>query len=104
MYFILCSFCFKICFVFRENARDYYEKASNAEQLVKCYQMLEDYDALEKMVTNLPDKHPLLVQIASVFSSVGMCSQAVSAFVKVSFVCVHDRNSFKKIRANLNTA
>lgn len=74
--------------MFRENARDYYEKASNDEQLVKCYQMLEDYDTLEKMVTNLPDKHPLLVQIASVFSSVGMCSQAVSAFVKVSFVCV----------------
>ena len=54
------------------------------EQLVKCYQILEDYDALEKMVTNLPDKHPLLAKIADSFSSVGMCSHAVSAFVKVS--------------------
>lgn len=45
--------------------------------------MLEDYAALETSVANLTDKHPLLSTIGSMFASVGMCSQAVSAYIKV---------------------
>ncbi|XP_075212960.1 intraflagellar transport protein Oseg4 [Lycorma delicatula] len=65
-----------------ESAKEYYEKARNIEKLVKCYHMLEDYEALQTTVTTVPDKHPLLAQIGEIFVSVGMCSQAVTTFVK----------------------
>lgn len=68
---------------FRENAREYYEKSRNTDRLIQCYQLLEDYDALEKMAETLPDKHPLLKEIGEIFMSVGMCSQAVTVFLKV---------------------
>jgi len=45
--------------------------------------MIEDYAALESLVSSLTDKHALLLTIAEMFSSVGMCSQAVAAFIKV---------------------
>ncbi|KAK9510816.1 hypothetical protein O3M35_005521 [Rhynocoris fuscipes] len=69
-----------------EAAKEYYEKAHNTEQLVKCYQLLEDYEALEKIVSTLPDKHPLLKEIGEIFVSVGMCSQAVSTYIKCGLV------------------
>lgn len=71
----------------REGAREYYEKGRNQEKLIKCYYMLEDYTALETSVANLTDKHPLLSTIGSMFASVGMCSQAVSAYIKVKLNC-----------------
>lgn len=73
-------------FISRESAKEYYEKARNTEKLVKCYHMLEDYDALQTTATALPDKHPLLTQIGEIFVSVGMCSQAVTTYVKVSLM------------------
>lgn len=78
-----------------EGAREYYEKGRNQEKLIKCYYMLEDYAALETSVANLTDKHPLLSTIGNMFASVGMCSQAVSAYIKLGAVktavdtCVH---------------
>ena len=44
--------------------------------------MLEDYEGLEKMVGTLPENHALLPEIASMFLTVGMCEQSVSAFSK----------------------
>ncbi|RZF44312.1 hypothetical protein LSTR_LSTR006862 [Laodelphax striatellus] len=64
------------------SAKEYYEKANNVEKLVKCYQILENYEALETLMTSLPEKHPLLSQIGEIFVSVGMCHQAVITFVK----------------------
>jgi WD repeat-containing protein 35 len=68
----------------RENAKEYYQKAGNTERLIQCYQQLEDYAALEKMVAELPEKHPLLPRIAEIFVTMGMCQEAVSTYVKVN--------------------
>ncbi|KAJ9582947.1 hypothetical protein L9F63_022708, partial [Diploptera punctata] len=65
-----------------EGAREYYEKGRNQEQLVKCYYMLEDYETLENMANNLPENHNLLPNIGEMFASVGMCAQAVTAYIK----------------------
>lgn len=51
--------------------------------MVKCYQLLEEYESLQKLVSQLPEKHQLLKEIAEIFLSVGMCSQAVVTYVKV---------------------
>ncbi|XP_067008662.1 WD repeat-containing protein 35 [Anabrus simplex] len=69
-----------------EGAREYYEKGRNQEQLVQCYYMLEDYAALETCVANLPENHNLLSIIGEMFASVGMCSQAVTAYLKCNQV------------------
>ncbi|CAB0010982.1 unnamed protein product, partial [Nesidiocoris tenuis] len=66
----------------RESAREYYEKSQNIDRLMLCYQLLGDYEAMEKIAETLPEKHPLLKEIGDVFVSVGMCSQAVSVFIK----------------------
>ena len=48
-----------------------------------CYYNLEDFVALESLVKSLSDTTPLLPIIAEQFASVGMCHQAVAAFLKV---------------------
>ena len=67
-----------------EGAREYYEKGRNQEQLVTCYYMLEDYAALENTASSLPDNHSLLPAIGEMFTSVGLCAQAVAAYIRVS--------------------
>ena len=42
----------------------------------------EDYAGLEKLITVLPDGSPLLRDIGHKFASVGMSTEAVSAFLK----------------------
>ncbi|BES89664.1 WD repeat-containing protein 35-like [Nesidiocoris tenuis] len=69
-----------------ESAREYYEKSQNIDRLMLCYQLLGDYEAMEKIAETLPEKHPLLKEIGDVFVSVGMCSQAVSVFIKSGLV------------------
>uniref|UniRef100_A0A6V7J502 Uncharacterized protein n=1 Tax=Bracon brevicornis TaxID=1563983 RepID=A0A6V7J502_9HYME len=65
-----------------ESAREYYEKGRNMEKLIQCYYKLEDYDLLAEVVDQLPDKSPTLKAVARMLSSVGMCPQAVSAYIK----------------------
>nr|CAD7203908.1 unnamed protein product [Timema douglasi] len=64
------------------DAREYYEKGHNLKKCVECYYMLEDYDALKKCSAGLAENHPLLPTIADMFTSVGMCFEAVAAYVK----------------------
>lgn len=52
--------------------------------LVQCYYALEDFEALEVTIDVLSDRHPLLLKIAEMFVSVGLCSAAVTAYTKVS--------------------
>ncbi|CAH3191381.1 unnamed protein product [Porites evermanni] len=66
-----------------QNAVTYYVQGRNQARLAECYYMLEDYSGLEKMVNTLPENHALLSEIAGMFSAVGMCEQAVTAFTKV---------------------
>lgn len=90
----------------------YYLQGRNQERLAECYYMLEDYDGLERLTTELPDNHKLLPvssvcrydisfglyldvsvigvpslqsvfqEIGQMFATVGMCEQAVKAYLK----------------------
>ncbi|XP_016132225.1 WD repeat-containing protein 35 [Sinocyclocheilus grahami] len=77
------------------NAVQYYLQGRNQERLAECYYMLEDYDGLERLANSLPENHKLLPDIGQMFVTVGMCEQAVSAFLKCNQpkaavdACVH---------------
>lgn len=51
--------------------------------LTQCYYKLEDYDALEGLISVIDERHPLLNIIAKMFVSVGRCSSAVAAYLKM---------------------
>jgi WD repeat-containing protein 35 len=63
------------------NAAQHYVKAGNNAALVDTYYFLEDYDALERLIPNLPEGSQLLLDIGNKFTSVGLCEQAVQAFL-----------------------
>ncbi|XP_010201833.1 WD repeat-containing protein 35 isoform X2 [Colius striatus] len=77
------------------NAVQYYVQGRNQERLAECYYMLEDYQGLENLANSLPENNKLLPDIACMFVRVGMCEQAVSAFLKCNRpkdavdTCVH---------------
>uniref|UniRef100_A0A2K5JCK1 WD repeat-containing protein 35 n=1 Tax=Colobus angolensis palliatus TaxID=336983 RepID=A0A2K5JCK1_COLAP len=77
------------------NAVQYYVQGRNQERLAECYYMLEDYEGLENLAISLPENHKLLPEIAQMFVRVGMCEQAVTAFLKCNQpkaavdTCVH---------------
>ncbi|KFO69739.1 WD repeat-containing protein 35, partial [Cuculus canorus] len=77
------------------NAVPYYIQGRNQERLAECYYMLEDYQGLENLANSLPENNKLLPDIAYMFVRVGMCEQAVSAFLKCNRpkdavdTCVH---------------
>ncbi|NXQ88879.1 WDR35 protein, partial [Nyctibius grandis] len=77
------------------NAVQYYIQGRNQERLAECYYMLEDYQGLENLANSLPENNKLLPDIAYMFVRVGMCEQAVSAFLKCNRpkdavdTCVH---------------
>uniref|UniRef100_A0A8D0Y2J8 WD repeat-containing protein 35 n=1 Tax=Sus scrofa TaxID=9823 RepID=A0A8D0Y2J8_PIG len=79
----------------RLNAVQYYVQGRNQERLAECYYMLEDYEGLENLANSLPENHKLLPEIAQMFVRVGMCEQAVMAFLKCNQpkaavdTCVH---------------
>ncbi|XP_071854382.1 WD repeat-containing protein 35-like isoform X2 [Apostichopus japonicus] len=64
------------------NAVTYYVQGNNQERLADCYYMMEDFDGLNKMADALPENHKLLPDIAKMFISVGMCTEAVTAYLK----------------------
>lgn len=65
-----------------ESAKQYYEKGRNLEKVVQCYYKLEEYLELAATVDQLPDKSPILKTVARMLASVGMCPQAVTAYLK----------------------
>ncbi|XP_036431101.1 LOW QUALITY PROTEIN: WD repeat-containing protein 35 [Colossoma macropomum] len=77
------------------NAVQYYLQGRNQERLAECYYMLEDYEGLERLANSLPENHKLLPDIGQMFVTVGMCEQAVSAYLRCSQpkaavdACVH---------------
>lgn len=61
----------------------YYERADNVEKLIDCYAYTDDYEALEKIMGKLPEKHPLLEKVARKFATEGVFPQLVEAYIKV---------------------
>ena len=62
----------------------YYELGHCEDRLLRAYYMLEDFSGLEKLADNLPESHKDLAKIGKIFAAVGMCDQAVNAFIRVS--------------------
>lgn len=71
---------------FRESAKEYYEKAHHIDGLMDSLYHLEQYEELEGCVQRLPEKSPLLGKLGQMLSSVGMCNQAVAAYLKMGDV------------------
>ncbi|KAF7991771.1 hypothetical protein HCN44_010572 [Aphidius gifuensis] len=65
-----------------ESAKEYYEKGRNIDELIQCYYKLENYEELAKIIDQLPDKSLTLKTLARMLASVGMCPQAVAAYIK----------------------
>lgn len=51
--------------------------------LVQCFYHLEDFAGLMKLTEVLTEGQPLLADIGAKLQSVGLCSDAVAAFLKV---------------------
>lgn len=68
--------------IYRESAKEYYEKAHDIEGLMESLYHLEHFDDLENCVNKLPEKSPLLGKLGQMLASVGMCDQSVMAFLK----------------------
>ena len=65
-------------------AREFYDLAGDVEKRASCYYRLEDFDALEKLLSNLPERHPLLGELGRMFESVGLHTPAVDAYLRAN--------------------
>ncbi|XP_071961535.1 WD repeat-containing protein 35-like isoform X2 [Antedon mediterranea] len=69
-----------------QQAVTYYVQGRNQERLAECYYMLEDFNGLQKLADALPENHKLLPEISAMFVTVGMCEEAVTAYLKCNNV------------------
>ena len=51
--------------------------------LLDCFYMLEDFQGLVTLTEVLPEGDPLLLSLGEKLQSVGLCSEAVVAYLKV---------------------
>lgn len=66
-----------------ESAKEYYDKAHYIEGLMDSLYHLEQYNELEECIQKLPEESTLLLKLGQMLESVGMCDQAVSAYLKM---------------------
>lgn len=59
-----------------------FQTAGNLEQQVNCAYILDDYDALKSLVDQIPERTKFLGDVGAKFMSVGLCHEAVSAFLR----------------------
>jgi hypothetical protein len=59
-------------------------QARNTSMLAQCFYHLEDFGSLTKLVEVLTEGQPMLADIGKKLQSVGLCTEAVAAFTKVS--------------------
>ncbi len=75
----------RVYFTFRSQAAEFYRQGGEYTKLVRCLYLLEDYSALEGIITELPEGHPLLPNLSRIFSGIGSATPAASALIKVGF-------------------
>jgi WD repeat-containing protein 35 len=63
-------------------AQEYYEKSKNSRALVRCAYRLDDYQALTALIEQIPERDEALLDLGEKFMSVGLCDEAVAAFLK----------------------
>ncbi|XP_047144990.1 WD repeat-containing protein 35 isoform X1 [Hydra vulgaris] len=64
------------------NAIQYYTEGRNEDRIIECYYMLEDYKGMSNFAKQLPDNHKLLKLIGDKLGAVGLCEDAVMAYMK----------------------
>ncbi|XP_058123724.1 WD repeat-containing protein 35-like [Anopheles ziemanni] len=69
-----------------DSAKEYYEKAHHIEGLMDALYGLEQYDELVGCMHKLPEKSPQLAKLGQMLATVGMCEQAVAAYLKLGDV------------------
>lgn len=69
-------------------AVQYYSQAKNAEALIDCYYILEDFAGLESLIERLPEGSPLLSTIGLKLQSVGTPSSLYTWMRYSCFLCV----------------
>jgi WD repeat-containing protein 35 len=69
-----------------DTAVKFYTMGRNLDKQAECYYNLEDYDNLSKVLEQTPENNELLIKLAQMFESVGMCSQACEAYLKAQNV------------------
>ncbi|GAB5366413.1 hypothetical protein AAMO2058_001141600 [Amorphochlora amoebiformis] len=65
-------------------AKRYFLKASNFEKVAECAYAVDDYDTLKKLLETIPDGTPWLKKLGVKFQSVGLCEEAVKAYMKMN--------------------
>lgn len=66
-----------------EKAIKYYAQANNTSALAHCFYTLGDFNQLEALVGEIPEKAPLLKEMALKFTRAGLCSSAVEAYLRM---------------------
>ncbi|KAI1284858.1 WD repeat-containing protein 35 [Halotydeus destructor] len=78
-----------------KEAIEYYEESGRLDKLYRAYCCVEDYSGLKRLLENFEPDPALLLCLGETFESVGMCSEAVNAYVRANRVqdavncCVH---------------
>ncbi|EGD73851.1 WD repeat-containing protein 35 [Salpingoeca rosetta] len=67
-------------------ANKFFAQGNNYKGRAECCYRIEDWHGLEELIYILPEGDELLRDIAAKFASVGLCTQAVKAYVKVGEV------------------
>lgn len=69
-----------------DSAKEYYEKAHYVEGLMDALYYMEDYEGLEACIEKVPEKSPLLSRLGTMLASVGLCDEAVKAYLRMGDV------------------
>ena len=63
-------------------AAKYYKLSHDNEGLANAYYKLEDFTSLGQLVDSIPPNSPVLESIGEKFQTMGLCKNAVDAYVK----------------------
>lgn len=69
-----------------DSAKDYYERAHCVEGMMDALYYMEDYEGLEACIERVPERSPLLSRLGTMLASVGLCEEAVKAYVRLGDV------------------
>ena len=65
-----------------EKALEYYKKSKNQAQMAECFYKLEHFTELQALKNDVLDGTELLNTLATMFESVGLCSDAVDCYLR----------------------
>ncbi|XP_071440698.1 WD repeat-containing protein 35 [Hetaerina americana] len=63
-------------------AKEMYTKGGDVERLARCLHALEEWEELSALAKSFSPGHPMLMELGQMFASVGMCGDAVDAYLK----------------------